>query len=43
MEWFENMGIELLEWPPYSPDLNPIEQLWFKLKQLVNIIDPKLH
>lgn len=42
MKWFEDRGIELLEWPPYSPDLNPIEQLWFELKCLVNVIDPGL-
>ena len=24
-EWFENNSIPLLEWPPYSPDLNPIK------------------
>ena len=27
-EWFEERGIILLEdWPPYSPDLNPIEHI----------------
>jgi transposase len=25
--------VELIEWPPYSPDLNPIENLWQWLKQ----------
>ena len=42
MKWFRDNGIDLLEFPPYSPDLNPIEQLWFHLKELVNILDPEL-
>ena len=29
----EACGAELLYLPPYSPDLNPIEKAWFKLKQ----------
>jgi len=28
-------GAELLSLPPYSPDLNPIEKAWAKLKQLL--------
>jgi len=31
----ENAGAELLYLPPYSPDLNPIEKAWAKLKQLL--------
>jgi transposase len=42
MEWFGNHGIVLMDFPHYSPDLNPIEQLWFELKQLVNVLDPQL-
>jgi len=31
-------GAELLYLPPYSPDLNPIEKAWSKLKQLLRSV-----
>jgi transposase len=31
----EKAGSELLYLPPYSPDINPIEKAWAKLKQLL--------
>jgi transposase len=31
----EKVGAQLLYLPPYSPDLNPIEKAWAKLKQLL--------
>ena len=31
----EEVGAEVLYLPPYSPDLNPIEKAWAKLKQLL--------
>jgi transposase len=34
-ETIEKAGAEVLYLPPYSPDLNPIEKAWAKLKQLL--------
>jgi transposase len=34
-ERIEAVAAQLLYWPPYSPDLNPIEQAWSKLKQIL--------
>jgi transposase len=35
--WIEKAGAQLLYLPPYSPDLNPIEMAWAKLKQLLRV------
>jgi len=32
-KWFEDAAIPVLEWPPYSPDMNPIEHMWALLKR----------
>jgi hypothetical protein len=33
--WARRDGVVLCDFPPYSPDLNPIENLWFLLKKRI--------
>ncbi len=41
-DWFEEMGIPVTDWPPYPPDLNLIEHIWFHLKKKVLELHPEL-
>jgi hypothetical protein len=35
-------GVRVLSWPPFSPDLNPIEGVWAKMKDHIEIHYPDL-
>ena len=37
-KFIEDRGCELLHLPPYSPDLNPIEEAFSKVKRLLRVI-----
>ncbi len=41
--WFQEMGIEVMEWPSYSFDLNLIENLWALLKKEAYKVYPDLN
>jgi transposase len=39
-QWLREHNVTLLEWPPKSPDANPIENLWRDLKTAANQRQP---
>ena len=40
-EAIEAAGARLLYLPPYSPDFNPIENMWGKIKQILRRLAPR--
>jgi hypothetical protein len=43
MEYFAAYGITPILWPPFSPDLSPIEKIWDRLKEIIEKMDPIIH
>lgn len=41
MNFFSNQNFELMEWPPKSPDLNPIENVWSAMERGWPMIHPR--
>lgn len=37
--WFKEQEFSVLEWPPQSPDMNPIEHVWALVKRRLNDYD----
>lgn len=40
-QWLHDNDVKILEWPPHSPDTNPIESLWRFFKLEVNCLHPQ--
>jgi len=43
MTWFEEHNIQVMTWPANLPDMNPIEHVWERLKERMQMRFPEIH
>jgi len=43
MAWCAENNIQVMEWPPNSPDLNPIKHCWKRVKENLHQHFPNIH
>jgi hypothetical protein len=36
-------GVVPIFWPPFSPDLSPIEAMWKRIKDILSLLSPEVH
>ena len=41
LDYLANWGYEVIDWPPQSPDLSPIENFWNIIKMKMKAMDPR--
>ena len=43
LDYMKTWNLVPIFWPPFSPDLSPIEGIWNRLKDILQEIDPEVH
>jgi len=43
LEYMRARGVIPIFWPPFSPDLSPIESIWDRMKDILQALHPEVH